>query len=378
MKTFLAIFFSLMLPIAAAITERYVSSTGTDTYANSTSSSSPMSLATAITNAVANDRINIKADGTYSIASPGVTISAAGPIFWRGYTSTIGDGGKATISGATTGTAYKVITLTGAGHHWQDLVFTENGSTGGALWFDIQGAKNIFVRCVWHDTRDTAMENTLIIIMGAVECETYACNKNNTAGNNGALHVNTSGSVALRCMTHDNVAGANGNGIIIDGGVLIHSLISESNTGNGYYSTGDTTATMLYSDIYNNTRSGLYSTNSSDMLVTFGNNNWLNNGRYAVEFSAAFSFMGTWIKNAYGTGTQANDLGNIQTMEGIHEVGSLNYASDVTPWTDPANGDFKINLDAATGTGRGTFLEIAPSYSGTVSYPDIGSGQRNQ
>lgn len=378
MRIFIAIFLTLMLPLSAAITERYVSSSGTDTYANSSNSATPMSLTTAFANAVANDRINIKADGTYTISSPGVTISAAGPIFWRGYTSTIGDGGKATISGSTTGASYSVITISGARHQWQDLIFTENGSTGDSLWMDITGARNVFIRCVWHDTRGTGIENTLIVIIGFIECEAYSCNEANKSGNNGGIHANTSGSVALRCYCHDNIGGTNGNGIIIDGGVLIHSLISESNTGNGYYSTGDTTATLLYSDIYNNSRSGLYSTNGTDMLMTSLNNNWINNTRYAVEFSSTTSMLGTWLNNAYGAGTEANDLGNIQAMEGMYEIDSINYLSNILPWVDAPNGNFIINLDASSESGRGLYLQILNSYSGTIGYPDIGAGQRNR
>jgi hypothetical protein len=56
-------------------------------------------------------------------------------------------------------------------------------------------------------------------------------------------------------------------------------------------------------------------------------------------------------------------------------IGSVTYATDVTPWVDPTNGDFRINLAAAKGTGRGTFTQTASSYAGTVGYPDIGAAQ---
>lgn len=79
-----------------AITERYVSSTGVDTYANSTNPLTPMSWATMVANAAAGDRINVKSDGTYSrttttdaLANNGTTTS---PIIIRGYNSVIGDG----------------------------------------------------------------------------------------------------------------------------------------------------------------------------------------------------------------------------------------------------------------------------------------------
>ena len=51
----------------------------------------------------------------------------------------------------------------------------------------------------------------------------------------------------------------------------------------------------------------------------------------------------------------------------------MNFASDVTPWVDPANGDFRINLAAAKGAGRGSYTQNAGG--GTVGYPDIGAAQ---
>lgn len=336
-----------------------------------------MSLATAMTNAAANDRINIKADGTYSIASPGATISSAGPIFWRGYTSTAGDGGKATISGATTGASYTPITVSASGHQFQDLIFTENGSSGASTWFSVTVTKNVFIRCVFHDVRSTGFVNSNVIV-AMVECEAYNCNESNTGTSNGGLGVNLSGSTLIRTTAHDNTAGDRANGIVIDGGVLVYRNVLESNTGHGYYSTGDTTATIIYNNFYNNTKSGLYSANTTDMLMTSASNNWLNNTRYGVEFSSATSMMGTWLNNAYGSGTQANDLGDIQAMEGMQMIGAVAYASDVTPWADPANGDFKTTLTAAKGAGRGLFLQTVSGYSGTIGYPDIGAAQHNE
>jgi hypothetical protein len=85
-----------------ALTERYVSSTGTDSYANSTNPATPMSLTTAFANAVAGDRINIKADGTYTrTATDTLTNSgtSASPIIYRGYSSAIGDGNLGRTNG---------------------------------------------------------------------------------------------------------------------------------------------------------------------------------------------------------------------------------------------------------------------------------------
>lgn len=78
-----------------ALTDRYVSSSGAGTYAGSTSAAAPMSLTTAFANAVAGDRINIKADGTYTRAGQDLvtpTGTVTSPIIFRGYLTTPGDG----------------------------------------------------------------------------------------------------------------------------------------------------------------------------------------------------------------------------------------------------------------------------------------------
>jgi hypothetical protein len=88
-----------------SLTERYVSSTGSATYANSTNPVTPMSLTTALANAVAGDRINVKADGIYTRTASDTAVgigSVTSPIIYRGYLLTPGDGfqGRTGANGA--------------------------------------------------------------------------------------------------------------------------------------------------------------------------------------------------------------------------------------------------------------------------------------
>lgn len=104
-----------------ARTTRYVSSSGTDTYANSTSSSTPMSLTTAFANASAGDDIYIKADGTYSRSAtdtPANSGTAANPIRYIGYSSTITDGyqGRTNGNGALVTTSMPLISYSGGNY----------------------------------------------------------------------------------------------------------------------------------------------------------------------------------------------------------------------------------------------------------------------
>lgn len=83
------------------------------------------------------------------------------------------------------------------------------------------------------------------------------------------------------------------------------------------------------------------------------------------------------LESAAGGGGTAGTVINTQAPAQIGRL--LSYTdltgTNATPWIDPANGDFRINLAAAKGTGRGNFTETQASYTGTVAYPDIGAGQ---
>lgn len=88
MKRLVYVMMLLLLgPICrAAITEHYIASDGTDTWANSTNPATPCSLSTALTSATAGMRCNIKA-GTYTRTAtdtPAASGTATQPIIWRG------------------------------------------------------------------------------------------------------------------------------------------------------------------------------------------------------------------------------------------------------------------------------------------------------
>ena len=103
------------------IIDRYVSSTGSNTYAASVSAGTPMSLATALSNAASGDRINIIADGVYNrgttIDTFALKTSASSPLIWRGYLTTPGDGyqGRVNGNGPLITTNMPIINYNGAG-----------------------------------------------------------------------------------------------------------------------------------------------------------------------------------------------------------------------------------------------------------------------
>lgn len=316
-------------------------------------------------------RINFKSGTNYAITAT-MTTGNAGPIFWQGYTTTVGDFGKATIDGGS-GAGFVMMSVNSVNNQFSDLIFANGGTASGTTdGVTVTSNENYFLRCVFHHIRRTGL--LMSNLGGCVECEAYSTNLSGASSNAG-INLRVSGIHGVRLHSHDNTGDPDCNGFGVDGGVVMYHCIAESNDGNGSFSTGDVTQTQYGNDFYNNGRSGMLLSNSAHMLFNIQNCNFLKNGRYAIENGSTFAYSGVRYNCAYGTGTQANTLGDIEDMEGVDILGTITYASDVTPWNDPANGDFRIILAAAKNTGRGTFTQTAASYTGTVSYPDVGAAQ---
>src|SRR5262249_22667007 len=127
------------------------------------------------------------------------------------------------------------------------------------------------------------------------------------------------------------------------------------------------------SDFYNN---------SSDAIKIIASNKdcyWIENNNFIKNTGAGVNNVSTvnagYVYNCgYGSGTQVNGS---DTLNNFNQSGTVTYASGVTPWVDPANGDFSINLAAAQGAGRGKFTETDSNLSApnTIGYPDIAAAQ---
>lgn len=318
-------------------------------------------------------RYNFKNDQTYSI-STGLAIGSNGTTT-QGYTSTFGDGGKATIDGSTN--AIVLVTLGGTSE-LVDFIVQNNGSSGTNAGISVSGGGARVIRCVVNNIRGNGISvgNTGARI---IECEAYACNLANSA-NFGGMQTASAGCHFHRCISHDNTTGSNCHGFIVsNSGTSFTNCIAESNAGAGVKTTANYAPIFICCDFYNNSDSG-YSNAGVDAPI-MENCNFLKNGDNGVAHNSSTSAnpVARFRNCAFGVGTQANTNGNFDANCALRfdEVGHIDYASGVQPWTDAANGDFRINLSAAKNTGLGTFTQTASSYAGTVSYPDIGAGQAN-
>lgn len=327
-----------------------------------------------ITNACTNSagnriRVNFKNDATYSVTAA-MTHANAGPMVFEGYSSSYGDGGRATIDGGSSGASYLVFNGTASLIKYCGLIFQNNGATGSANMFAVSGEGCMVFRCVFSGARGCGA-----VASGAndpsdfVECEAFGNNLSNTAGNAGFLSNFNSNFV--RCISHDNT-GSNTAGFVSSNSraaVFAH-CVADTNGGIGFR--GQNGLLMSSCDSYNNTSHGA-SVEANGCYIE--NCNFVKNGGLGI--SLAVGTMGTVINNGFGAGTQANSSGQVTSSAtlAVDNLNPVTYANDVTPWTDPANGDFRISLAAAKAAGRGSFTQTASSYSGTVGYSDIGAAQ---
>lgn len=315
-------------------------------------------------------RVNLKNNATYSITAA-VSHTVLGPCVWQGYTSSVGDGGRAIIDGGTSGTSYILFSLSGSGvfHDFWDLIFQNNGATGSANGVSSSDPRNNFHRCVVNSVRGSGF-----LLGVAEECEAYSCNQSNTA-NNGGFSAPTSaiaGTNFNRCISHDN-SGSNNCGFYDQGGSMVYRLcIADTNGLHGFFLNNVPQTSISQCDAYNNGTDGVRLALGT-ARVSIENCNFVKNGGYGINISVGTGF-GSISNCGFGSGTQVNTSGSINSFKGT-TIGTVTYASGVTPWVDPANGDFRINLAAAKGAGRGAFTQTAASYAGAVGYPDIGSTQ---
>lgn len=313
-------------------------------------------------------RVNMKNNSTYSITSSMIWQNATNPWVVQGYASSVGDGGKATIDGGTS-TAGVMGDIGLSSNCVTDIIFTTSFTTGSTNMIATLRSAN-FVRCVFKGARGYGI--SLANNSQMTECEVYDCNKSNTLAQGGV--VAGDGVRLLRCIIHDN-AGSNSSGVVQSGGGCFYqNCVFDTNGQYGInFTTFSSTGGNYISgcDFYNNTSDGIHSSSVSwGQQIWVENSNFIKNGGSAIIMGG--KAQGFSYNNGYGAGTQANGSGD--TLLNTAESGKVTYASNVTPWVDPANGDFRINLPAAMSVGRGAFQQTQGySSPNTVGYPDIGA-----
>jgi hypothetical protein len=326
-------------------------------------------------------RLNAKNDQTYAMTSALAfnVLSGGGTI--QGYSSSVGDGGKASFTSTVTGSAPFSIG-SGSALNIVDINFSFVGSASGSQpLFNVAAAGSVmFLRVVFHGARGAGLASAASINIYVIESEAYACNASATSSLGGFCKTSGSGAfVFINTFSHDH-SGSNGHGFVNSTSgsemVLINSIAANCGGKGAFIPAGGTQNSLISinSNYYNNTGDAITIGSVNPwVLDLLMNNNFVKNNGKAINCSATKQ-AGIIYNNGRGSGTQAN--GSADALGSIIDSGTdITYASDVTPWNAPTTGDFRTTLAAAQGAGRGHFEENDGTHTGTVGYPDIGAAQ---
>lgn len=332
-----------------------------------------------LTNAAADQpRVNMKNGTTYAITAA-ITTTANGPWTIEGYTTTVGDGGRFILDGTSAGASFVLFTNASDNTRIVGGIFQNNGASGSANGVLANGGRQHWLNCVFNSVRGNGLSTTTTGFNVFEGCEAYACNQSNTAAFAG-FNAGIANTRYIRCIAHDNT-GSNTSGFFTNVTyVSFDHCIADTNGLYGFsVSTAPITVWFYSCDAYANVNDGIRLANTAAMMCVIENCNFIGNGTggtgYGINGSGAAMRTGMVRNCGFGAGTAANTTGTVNSLKGMTESGSVTYASNVTPWVDPANGDFRINLAAAKNAGYGVFTETASSYSGAVGFPDIGAAQ---
>jgi len=339
-----------------AITERYVSSSGTDTYANSTSASTPMSLSTAVTNATAGDRINIKADGTYTrtatdtMAGAGTTTS---PLIWRGYTTTIGD---ATVGRSADGTlntanmpliAYNAdfqMTQTGANQIFEALNITGN-IAGNLLNIGTSGG-----HCINCKVSNTSTGGSIAIrLQGTNRTAAINCDASlGASGGNSAIRIDTATGAVIGCRA--TAIGA--IGISVQGGQVVAGNTVFSCGGDGIQWAASAGTFIIANTVYGCTGDA-FDINASNTASVFliGNRFTDNTGKGLNRNSATCAITQCFNRFVNNATNDASDW-----IDGTAQRNVTTAAAAGADYTSAAGANFSL-VAAAAGT-SGSFSHL--------------------
>jgi len=317
-------------------------------------------------------RINVQS-GTYSITSAMTQNGAYG--MYMGFASSYGDGGaRPVIDGGTSGAAYVLWLINGTGNHIENIEFANNGATGNASLVTI--ASFIIAHacgCVFRNSRGAGLSCGTGGSIIVDECESYLCNASNTASGAGIV---TGDAKVINTISHDN-AGSNSSGFYITSNATVINCVADTNGAHGFNVAANTIGLVITNcDAYNNAGSGIVlSVTGNRSYIRIRNTNLVSNiawgllATLAAGQSQSFRLMISNMGYHNNTsGTKLIGAGWLLTDAGEVSLGAV-------PYNAPTTGDFRINLAAAKGAGRGSFTQTQSGYTGSTGYPDIGAVQ---
>ena len=318
----------------------YVATTGNDSTGSGTSGAPYATIGKAVSVAASGDTIAVKS-GTYTITS-NISLTQASLLI-QGYQTTPGDGGtKPLVTTATDTTDIFRTSSNGGVQIWDNLSISNTASirlngilqlsnNGPTLWWVVRNCiLDGFITALNSDNIGSHFKlgNIAVIHTEIKNCTTSGVVAD--TGNiyisgsylhNNAVHVTNPGSSSgtnSNTFTRTIFAASTGDGITLNGAVLMSNCVVANNTGKGLAVANTSPFVLLYNDIF------------------YGNT-------WGVYMSGAYSTgnMESSRNNAWGSNSSGN--GSNWTLS----------ASDITltanPFTNAGAGDFSLNSTAGGG-----------------------------
>jgi hypothetical protein len=328
---------------------------------------------TTTTNAAGNPpRVNLIAGTNYAITSA-LTVSAAQQVVFQGCTATPGDGGRATISGPTTGTQFVLITFTGGPYHYADIIFIENGATGGTqqngISLTFTSSYAIFERCTFASMGLSGVSCApTTSTVSFIQCESYS---NDSAGGTGSgfnLAGTSSAYLLDRCISSDNQGPT---GYILGTGCSASfvNCIAYGNVGPGFQLNATSWASFDGCAAYQNYTDG-FACLGGFMILT--NCISTSNGGYGFNPSTgAVALLRNCASYSNTSGRSSSAL--------VDDTGAIALSND--PYVNGVIGNFALSSQAGSGalcrgTGVGSFTISSSDLAvTTIGFPDVGPAQ---
>lgn len=364
-----------------ALTQRYVSSSGTDTYANSTNPSTPCSLSTAFANVAAGDIFNVKADGTYSRGASD-TVSASGSAtgvgMFRAYKTVIGDcaRGRNPSGGANPGRL--------------DVSNFATIAYGSGFRLNVTGTYLVF-----EGFDFTGSFSGGLVTLGGVDCHAAGCRATNSSTNAAAVGfdvtaqrsktidcdgaIGASGGVAPFRLTAANTycigcraSSSPAAGIAATNRAIIMGNVVNSCAGDGIALSGSADPVVLLNTVHACGGDGIDMAAAMTVLTTILGNHLTDNGGYGINANgascAAYARNNRFRDNTLGDTSGAADwLGATDSRKVTTDLGN-----SFTDYIDPSAGDYALRHDAAGArAAMGYLLHIggAGSPPGGIMHP---------
>lgn len=323
------------------------------------------------------ETVNIKATGTYSPATTitfpssanwvSAGVSGTAPVLFQGFTTTVGDGGIVTVSGASlAANSAIVLGVVGANHFvWKNFIFS--GATGTGIGFDVGGAgagsNGHFRRCRFTANGGRGWR------AGSGACTLVLCMAD-ANGNNGYESVATSNTVWIACIANGNT----GDGFNAASGGVWYRCSAFSNSGDNYEPGG------AFNVLFDCTQDG--DADDSDVGYRFSGGS---TSQIQVLVNCIVYDNATGVISATNIGEKRVSFNNLVNANATAYSGFATESGEVTSapqFVNEAGGDYGIvsgsparsaGLDLSENPWGVTFTGRSADI-GAVVGPDVGGG----